>query len=218
MTLSIRGFARPTLPMALLAVLTLAALALPARSDAAQGSCPTFSVLHNDTIGKLKLRAGTYDILIGNERKLSCASASKLLSEFLEDYDGVLPNGWRVQARKSRFVQPSTGDAFRVSRVGKSGGGGGGGTGGGGTHPSDGRACPAPFTVQHDDMIGKLKLPAGEYRVTLLSTGRLSCTRASKKFAKFLGMSDVPAGWNVDPKTATFKKSRGYGFRVKPYV
>jgi hypothetical protein len=201
--------------MALLAVLTLVALALPARSDAAQAACPTFSVLHDDTIGKLKLRAGTYDILIGNERKLSCAAASKLLTEFLEDYDGVLPNGWRVQARKSRFVQPSTGDAFRVSRVGKGGVDGGAGVA---THPSNGRACAAPFTVEHDDTIGTLKLPAGEYRVTLLSTGRLTCTRASKKFAKFLGMSNVAAGWKLDVKTATFQKSRGYGFRVKPYV
>ena len=47
--------------------------------------------------------------------------------------------------------------------------------------------------------------------------GRLSCTRASKKFTKFLDAAAVPAGWRIDVETATFSKSSHYGFRVKPF-
>jgi hypothetical protein len=209
MTHPIRRHSRPAL---LLALALLAAVALPERSSAAQTPCPTFQVQHNDRIGKLRLRAGTYDILIGNQRKLSCSSASDHFRQFLEDYDGTLPDGWRVQARKSRFVQRSSGDAFRVRRVR-----GGGGGGGGGSHPATGRACPAPFSVLNNDSIGDLKLKAGKYRITLLAVGRLSCTRASKKFTSFLDASAVPTGWRIDLKTATFSKSSHYGFRVKPF-
>jgi len=210
-----------------LATVTLV-VAAPGPAVAAQSTCPTFQVLHNDRIGKLRLRAGDYTIRIGNQRRLSCESASDLFRQFLEDYDGTLPDGWRVQARRSRFIQRSSGDAFTVTRTrdggggtGGGGGGGGSGTGGGGSgqHPATGRACPAPFTVQNNDRIGELKLPAGKYRITLLAIGRLSCQRASSIFARFLQdyTGDLPGAWRLDPKTATFSKSTHYGFRVKPY-
>ena len=202
----------------LLATVTLL-LAAPGPAAAAQSTCPTFQVLHNDRIGKLRLRAGNYTIRVGNQRRLSCQSASDLFRQFLEDYDGTLPDGWRVQARRSRFLQRSSGDAFTVTRV--RGGGGGGGVGGGssGHHPATGRACPAPFTVRHNDRIGELKLPQGKYRITLLAIGRMSCQRASSIFARFLQdyTGDLPGAWRLDPKTATFSKSAHYGFRVKPY-
>jgi hypothetical protein len=187
------------------------------RASAAGVQCPSFQVLHNDHIGKLSLPAGSYQIIIGNQRKLSCASAADLFRQFLQDYDGVLPDGWRVQARKSRFVQPSSGDAFKVRRI--KGGGGKGGGGGGGAHPATGRACAAPFTVLHNDRIGNLKLKAGKYRITLLAVGRLSCQRASKLFTRFLQDYDgiLPGQWRLDPKTATFSKSAHVGFRVKPF-
>ena len=143
MTHPIRRLSRPAL---LLTLALLAALVLPERSLAAQTPCPTFQIQHNDRIGKLRLRAGTYDILIGNQRKLSCSSASDHFRQFLEDYDGTLPDGWRVQARKSRFVQRSSGDAFRVRRVrgggphGRAGLGGGESAGQGGAE-DDGEAA-----------------------------------------------------------------------------
>ena len=181
------------------------ALGSAERASAAGVQCPSFQVLHNDHIGKLNLPAGNYQIMIGNQRKLSCASASDLFRQFLQDFDGVLPDGWRVQARKSRFVQPSSGDAFKVRRI--RGGGGGGAVGG--QHPATGRACPAPFTVQHNDPIGNLKLKAGKYRITLLAVGRLSCQRASKKFARFLQdyTGVLPGKWRLDAETGTFSKS-----------
>ncbi len=184
------------------------------RANAAAVQCPAFQVLHNDHIGKLSLRAGNYQITIGNQRRLSCASASDLFRQFLEDYDGNLPDGWRVQARRSRFVQPSSGDAFRVRRIR----GGGSGGGGGGQHPATGRACAAPFTVLHDDRIGDLKLKAGRYRITLLAVGRLSCQRASNIFTRFLRdyTGVLPGKWRLDADTGTFSKSAHYGFRVKP--
>ena len=201
----------------LVAAATLAvSLGSAERASAAAVQCPSFQVLHNDRIGKLKLRAGSYTIVIGNQRRLSCSSAADLFRQFLEDYDGVLPDGWRVQARKARFVQRSSGDAFKVRRIR---GGGGGGGANGGQYPSTGRACAAPFTVQHNDQIGSLKLKAGQYRITLLAVGRLSCQRASKLFARFLQdyTGVLPGTWRLDPKTATFSKSAHYGFRVKPY-
>lgn len=200
--------------LVILATVALLAAA-PGPAAAARSTCPAFQVLHNDRIGKLKLRAGDYTIRIGNQRRLSCESASDLFRQFLEDYDGTLPDGWRVQARRSRFFQPSSGDAFTVTRA--RGGSGGGGSSG--QHPATGRACPAPFTVQNDDRIGSLKLPQGKYRITLLAIGRLSCQRASSIFARFLQdyTGDLPGAWRLDPKTATFSKSAHYGFRVKPY-
>lgn len=190
--------------------------ASPPGALAAPAACPTFEVLHNDHIGKLRLRAGDYTIRVGNQRRLSCESASDLFRQFLEDYDGTLPDSWRVQARRSRFVQRSSGDAFSVKPVR---GGGGGSGGGGGQHPATGRACPAPFSVLGNDQIGDLKLPKGRYRITLLAVGRLSCERASGIFARFLQdyTGDLPGIWRLDAKTATFSKSAHYGFRVKPF-
>lgn len=202
----------------LLAALLLAAFGLALigadRADAARSKCPsTFRVLHNDTIGKLKLPKGHYKITLFDDRLLSCAGAADLFAQFLEDYDGKLPDGWRVRARSSAFFQPKTGDGFKVQRVGRPNGGGGGG----GNHPATGKACPALFRVLHNDRIGRLKLPAGQYRISVLRVGRLSCDRASKLFTKFLQRYDgnLPNRWKLDVQTATFQKSRHVGFRVK---
>lgn len=203
--------------LAALALLSAGAmlLAAPAGAAAAGTTCPTFQVLHNDQIGKLKLKAGTYNIKIANQRKLACSSASDLFRQFLQDYDGVLPDGWRVQARRSRFVNANTGAAFAVSLAR----GGGGGGGGGSDSNASGRACPSPFSVLHNDSIGTLKIPAGKYRITVLAVGALSCERASKIFSRFLQFYDgvLPGNWRLDPKTATFSKTTTYGFRIEPF-
>ena len=46
--------------------------------------------------------------------------------------------------------------------------------------------CPATFQVLHNDRIGRLKLPAGPYRIRIIDNQALGCKRASKLFAKFL--------------------------------
>lgn len=201
-------------PAPVIVTIALAALLLlapaPSRAEAKQAQCPgTFRVLHDDTIGKMELPKGKYTVTVRNEKRLSCNYAFDLFRQFLQDYDGKLPDGWRVRARRKEFFQPKTGDAFAVRRA-KGGGGGGG-------HTPSGATCPNLFSVLHDDRIGKLSVPKGKYQLTLLAVGRLSCDRASKLFAKFLEDWDgvLPNGWQLDVGTATFYKTLQKGFRIK---
>ena len=46
--------------------------------------------------------------------------------------------------------------------------------------------CPGTFRVLHNDHVGRMSLPAGRYQITILSSGRPSCTAASKLFTRFL--------------------------------
>jgi hypothetical protein len=209
-----------TIPwLALAAALATAALAAgvlapPAEARAqAAAKCPLFHVLHNDRVGDLRLPQGWYRIKPFNPDKLSCAKAASLFAQFLQDFDGNLPGRWRVRVKKSAFQRGRSDVGFYVKRTGNSGGGGGGG----GKHPAEGRACPNLFTVLHNDRIGKLDLPKGKYRITLLRKLKPSCQRAATLFAQFLERPDgkLPAPWKLDPETATFKKRPGVGFRVK---
>jgi hypothetical protein len=195
--------------------LLLACLLPAARAEAAQGTCPgTFRVLNDDTIGKLKLPKGSYAVKVRNAKRLSCAYAFDLFRQFLQDYDGKLPDGWHVRAKRQEFFQPKTGDGFTVKLA--RGGGGNGGNGGGG-HTVGGAACPNLFTVQHDDRIGRLAVPQGKYRLTLIAVGNLSCQRASKLFAKFLQdyTGKLQDKWQLDVQTGTFYKNLRTGFRIE---
>jgi hypothetical protein len=91
---------------------------------------------------------------------------------------------------------------------------------GGGTHPRDGRRCPGTFRVLHRDRIGRLRLPAGPYIVTLLRGRGLSCSGASRAFRRFLQdfQGDLPRPWVLSVRTGTFTRGRRSrtGFRVKP--
>jgi hypothetical protein len=206
----------------LIAAVALVALtaAILVNSDraAAESNCPnTFRVLHNDHIGKLSLRKGNYRITVINKNKLSCQKASNLFATFLQDFDGNLPDGWRVKARQSAFVKTQNRQkGFSVRRIG----GAGGGDGGGGRHPAAGeKICPGTFQVQHNDHIGRLNLPKGPYMITVIKKRRISCERASNLFAKFLQIpsGDLPGGWRLKAPSGTFlKRHKGYGFRVKP--
>jgi CubicO group peptidase (beta-lactamase class C family) len=208
-----RRFARP-LVLALAGALALAGLlATSSPAQAAELKCPaTFHVLHDDRVGQLQLPAGHYEITLLNAERMSCSRASNLFREFLEDFDGNLPGRWRVIARRAEFRWANSQVGFRVHRVAHPSGGGGGGR-----HPATGRACPAPFTVLHNDHIGRLSLPRGQYRITLLAQGRLSCQRASRLFARFLRDFDgnLPGRWRLDVATATFSRNHHVGFRVK---
>lgn len=213
LSLASRPMLRPLALVAAFAVVAALAFAVAAdRASAKQVVCSsTFRVLHDDTIGKLKLSKGKYQVKVKNDKRLSCGTAFDLFRQFLQDYDGKLPDGWRVRAKRQEFFQPKTGDAFSVKRV-KNGGGGGGG----GQSPT-GKACPNLFTVLHNDQIGKLKLKQGQYRLTLIAAGRLNCDRAAKLFRKFLQDYDgkLQNKWQLDVQTATFSKNRLTGFRVK---
>jgi hypothetical protein len=191
--------------MAMLAI----ALAMPARGEAATANCPaTFRVLHDDQIGKLKLPAGNYRVTLLDDRLLTCQQASKLFAQFLQDYDGRLGGGWRVDARTATFSKPN-GAGFSVKRVQRQTGSGGG------RHPS-GNAAPCPtFRVLHNDRIGSVNFPKGTYQMTAL--GGLACTKASTLFADFLQRfeGNLPGRWRLNGKTATFLRgSSGKGFQV----
>jgi len=202
----------------LLTLLAFLGVAAPA-AQAAEQKCPsTFQVLHDDRIGSLQFAAGAYDIVVLDPNRLSCADAFDHFRQFLEDWDGRLPRPWigvkgpaANSATFTRGAGSTTG--FRVSRT--SGGGGGGG---GGKHPSNGAACPSYFTVLHNDRIGRFRIPAGQYRITLLAVGRLSCARASRLFASFLQDYDgrLRRPWVLDPQTGTFLGGSPHvGFRIK---
>lgn len=78
--------------------------------------------------------------------------------------------------------------------------------------------CPATFQVLHNDRIGRLKLPAGPYRIRIIDNQALGCKRASKLFAKFLQDFDgnLPGRWRLQVSTATFsKRGTNQAFRVK---
>jgi hypothetical protein len=75
--------------------------------------------------------------------------------------------------------------------------------------------CPATFHVLHDDRIGKLKLQAGHYQVTV--RGGLSCAASTEWFARFLEDWDgvLPRPWRLDVRAASFQRGRSaVGFSV----
>ncbi len=198
------------------ALVSFAAL-LPATTASAQtGSiCPaTFHVLHNDQIGNLKLQAGDYQVTVRGG--LSCSESSQWFARFLEDWDGVLPRPWKMNVRAQSFSRGNSGVGFSVVRVANPNGGGGGGR-----HPGYGTLCPGTFRVLHNDRIGALRLPKGQYTITRLSSiAGPSCAQASRLFTNFLDndyAGILPRPWGLDPQTGTFRRGAGnYGFRVKP--
>ena len=180
-------------------------------------SCPSyFTVLNNDRIGALRLRAGRYRITLTTPR-LTCSQASAYFTQFLQDYDGNLGGAWVLAASTGTFLNGSTGLGFRVKPWSGSGGGGGP------TYPVNETRCPGTFAVQNNDRIGTLSLPAGPYAISLLGrTSRgLTCRRASDLFGDFLELpaGNLPSPWRLTPKTGIFRRGTGAntaGFRVKP--
>lgn len=299
---------RRTLPTILVLVaLAPVALAQPAAPASAATTCPaTFHVLHDDHVGAMSLPAGTYAVHVDG---LSCGSASKLLAQFLADYDGILPFPWvanassrsfrrdgssvafgvaptryppkpprppngvvacpgtfavlhddrigslpfpqgayklrvyasaftcqRVAQWFAQFLDDFQGDLARPWTIGPPPNGGMGGafsvpagrvftalrtstrTGGGGHTPSGGTTCPGTFSVLHDDHVGSLYLPKGPYAVSLLQGDTLTCTQASRQFARFLDAASLPSPWTLDAATGTFTRGgdASAGFRIKP--
>jgi hypothetical protein len=202
--------------LAFAATAALLPASAPAQSGASSACPATFQVLHNDKIGRLSLPAGAYTLTVRNVSRLSCQDASDLFRQFLEDWDGKLPRPWRysVQGSGTGTFTRGAGSSVGFSVAPASNGGGGG-------HHPQGTQCPGTFRVLHNDRIGSFKIPQGNYRLTLLSVGRITCSQASRYFARFLQDFDgvLPRPWQLDPGTGTFSKGhRHVGFRIKPYV
>jgi hypothetical protein len=209
-----------SLLLAVAALAAVAVVAFPAGASAQGGSsavCPaTFEVLHDDTVGALYLPRGQYTVTLLNASTLTCAQASDLFRQFLEDWNGRLPRPWVVNAQAASFTRGSgSSNGFRVAPATNDNGGGGGG------HHPHGTACPGTFEVLHNDRIGRFAIPAGNYQITLLSVGRISCSRASSYFARFLQDYNgvLPSPWVLDTETGTFMRGRrNVGFRIKELV
>ena len=209
---------RRTRSVVLVLALAAAAVLGGAASASAQAvACPaTFEVLHNDRIGDLSLPKGHYRI---STEGLTCARASHLFTEFLEDYDGKLHKPWRSTVDGVGSGTFSGRGVFNVVRLPP----GtppvpGNATQGGGSHGD--LLCPGTFTVEDDDRIGRLRIAAGDYTVTLLG-GNLTCATAERYFVIFLERPSgkLPRKWVVLPRLAEFMKfSSHHGFRIKPAV
>jgi hypothetical protein len=200
---------------ALVAAAATLGLFAPSQALAAPADCPsTFAVLHDDRIGELAVPQGSYRLTVLDPSRLSCAAASDALRRFLEDFDGRLPAPWRLDAPTATFTG-ANGAAFQIAAVPAPAGGGGG------QHPAAGTRCPGVVRVMHDNWIGGFDVPAGDYTLTLLSVGPLSCAQAIDSFFGFLLDFDgrLPSPWMLDPVTGTFLKGSSWvGFRVEPAV
>ncbi len=200
------------LPLISLLVLGLLLLIASANAGAAVPSagCPSFRVLHNDRIGSAVFPAGSYSVTV--QGGLGCKDASQVFARLLEDYDGILPGGWKVIAEgsgKASFKRRSAG--FTVARLG----------GGGGSNPLIGSLCKGTYTVNAGNRVGPLFFPRGSYLLYIPSGSGISCRRASILFTRFLGAagSNLPSPWRVLVQTATFYKpahAQRSSFRVEP--
>ena len=98
--------------LAVAGVIAVAGLA-GASSAGAATACPgQFNVLHNDSIGKLKLPQGPYTISV---KRMTCVDASSHFARFLQRPNGDLPDGWKLFARRGKFVQRVQDKAFLVA-------------------------------------------------------------------------------------------------------
>lgn len=201
-------------------VAALSALALSAVAPASAATCPSFRVLHDDHIGAASLPAGNYSVTTEEGSKgadLSCQEASQLFTRFLQDWDGNLPNGWRVKAEgtgKASFARKSLPEeplGFTVRRIGGEGGG----------NPELGRLCNGTFTVNASTDVGPLFFPKGAYYLYIPPKSAITCRRASILFTRFLAAPEgqLPFPWRVKTQTATFYKPAHplrSAFRVDP--
>jgi hypothetical protein len=171
-------------------------------------------VLHNDHIGRLNVPAGQYRITLLAAGRLSCSRASTLFARFLQLFDGRLPRPWRLDVQTGTFssnynvgfrVKRAVGPPPRPTPSGR--------------HPSDGTRCPGFFRVLNNDRIGRLRLPAGNYLITRLRGGDVSCSEAADELAEFLDRprGNLPPPWVLDVRTGVFtERGSRNGFRVKP--
>lgn len=195
-----------TVILALVGMLVMLAAALAARPAGAAPSvepvaksCPGFRVLHDDRIGAAAFPAGTYTVNL-QDASLTCKSSAEFFARFLEDWDGVLPRPWKVNAEgagKAAFERGALG-GFSVELTAKSEGG---------TNPTLGTLCPGTFTVNSSTVVGSLRFTKGAFLIYLPKGSGITCNRASVLFTKFLGAGGtLPAPWKLANQTATFYK------------
>jgi hypothetical protein len=198
-----------TVIVALVGMVVALAVALGANSAGAapsvepmNKSCPGFRVLHNDRIGTAVFPAGTYTVNV-EDASLNCKSSAELFARFLEDWDGVLPQPWKVAGEgsgKASFGRGTLG-GFSVELTAKAP------KEGSGTNPDLGTLCPGTYTVNSTTTIGTLRFTKGAFLVYLPQGSAISCNQASILFTRFLGAGgSLPSPWKLANQTATFYK------------
>jgi hypothetical protein len=182
------------------------AAAVFAGSASAANTCPNFTVLHNDTIGKVKFPQGQYSVA---PKGVTCKNSAILFARFLDDWDGILPDGWTVTAGSPiLFKKAGTSESIAVKRTKVAPANAPGSDIQNGT-------CPGNFTVLHNDKIGTLKLKAGQYQI---STKGLYCWFDVQKLAYFLDYNEsgkLPSPWTVVPALNKIQRSPNHYFRLK---
>jgi hypothetical protein len=175
--------------------------AAPVAAEATK-ACPGFKVLHSDRIGTAVFPAGTYTVNL-EDPSLTCKSSAELFARFLEDWDGNLPQPWKVAGEssgKASFIRGSLG-GFSVELTAKA-------KEEGGTNPDLGMLCPGTFTVNSTTQIETLRFTKGAFLIYLPKGTAVTCGQASALFQRFLGSGGkLPSPWKLTNQTATFYKS-----------
>lgn len=166
-----------------------------------------YNLRHSDRIGSLVLKRGKYRITRLSTISPSCARSARLLTGFLEDFDGQLSGRWVLLAQTGTFLDGSVENGFRVEPW----------AGGGGGHSPDSRKevrCGPTFRVLHNDHIGPLHYPAGPYKIDVRG---MTCSSASSWFARFLQSPSgrLTNGWRIQASTGTFRRGK-QSFQAKP--
>lgn len=179
-----------------------AAKAPPTPGPRSGAACPYFTVLQDDRLGTLTLKAGRYTMRLLSGQ-LDCAQAAREFHDFLYDTNGV-PFPWRAEAAVVNDVTFRRGATssygFRVRRTYAA-------TTGGGSYPAAGQLrCPGTFLVQNPNRIGALKVGKGMHWVTVF--GGVTCKQAIDAFKVFLGKpsGDLPSPWRLRPASASFAR------------
>lgn len=175
-------------------------------SASAANTCPSFHVLHNDSIGKVKIPAGQYSV---SPKGVTCKNSAILIERFLDDYDGNLPDGWTITGGSSIvFKKSGTSESITMKRTTVAP------SGGGGSDTQNG-VCPGSFTVLHNDKVGGMPLKAGQYQIR---TKGLYCWFDTQKLAYFLDYNEtgkLPSPWTVVSALKKIQRSPNHYFTLK---
>lgn len=172
-------------------------------SNIQNGVCPgNFTVLHNDSVGRMPLKAGQYRI---TTKGLYCWFDVEKLAYFLDYTESTkLPSPWTVVPSMLK-IQRSPNHYFTLKYLGKSGGGGN-------SHPGMIR-CPNKMKVTTAGLLAGISYPIGSYYVNVKAG--TTCAGATSMFLGWLTDGAVANNWKVNSQTSTFTLN-SKSFQIEP--